>query len=140
GGKVPVGERVRPLRYLSLDADGVDVERGRIHVRQHGLGAGVNDRVDGGAEGQGRRDDLVSRPNIGGEDAQVKGRRAGVHGYGEARLLVRAKVLLESGDFGAGAQPSGLQTVENLFLFLFADQRRPENQELVGATDGSGGG
>src|SRR5262245_13689495 len=31
-GKVHGEARLRPLRYLSLDADGIDVERARVHV------------------------------------------------------------------------------------------------------------
>src|SRR6266852_4334820 len=53
-----------------------------------------------------------------------------------ACLRILAKFALESGDFRASAEPAGLQTVENLSLLFIADQRRSENQEVLGTANG----
>ncbi len=59
---------------------------------------------------------------------------AGVHGNGILRGLVIAKLALELSHFGTGSEPPGFQAVEDLLLLVSADQRRPEDQKILGRT------
>ncbi len=81
-----------------LDLLGIDVVGGRIHVDEHRGGAGMVDGVDGGDEGVGHRDDLVTGPDPHRPQDQLQGREARVDPDTVADPAVGGELLLEGHD------------------------------------------
>ena len=61
--KVHRHDRLRPRRDPARDVLNVEVERGRVDVREHGRRAAAGDRLGGRVERERRADDLVARPD-----------------------------------------------------------------------------
>src|SRR6266851_3264813 len=65
--------------------------------------------------------------------------RAGIHGNGILRCFIIAKLTLKLSHLRTGSEPPGFQAVEDLLLLVSADQRRSEDQEILGRTSWFGG-
>ena len=114
-----------------LDGCGIDGLRFGIDVRKHGCGPGVDDRIDGRAEGHGRADDLVAVPEIEREAGQMQARRARVQGRGLSDALVGREIMLELVDLGTRAEPRGAQAVEHFVHFRLFDEGLRKNEKCV---------
>ncbi len=130
-GEVDGQDRPGARRETRLDLGGFDVHRLGVHVGEHGRGAGVDDGVDRGAEGQRRGDHLVAGPHPRREERQVEGRRARVHGDGVRGVLVGGEVALEPRHLGAGAEPSAAEAVDDLGDLDVLEGRGPKDQEVI---------
>ena len=120
--------RLRPRRDLRLDLLRVDVVVVEADVGEDGLRALEEDRVDGGAEGERRRDHLVALADAGGHEHEMQARRAGADGDGVLAADVVAEALLEEARLRAGRQPAGADGIDDLRDLLFGDVRLAERQ------------
>src|SRR6185312_16210511 len=74
-------------------------ERDRIDVDEHRARAGVADRRDGGDEGERHGDHFVAVADAGGEQREMQGAGAGVHGDAVIGGVERGELALEQLDF-----------------------------------------
>ena len=81
-GLVHQDHRARALGQQRLDRGRGEVQRRRVHVGEHRLGADVACRVRGGDEGQRGNDDLVSGADARRDHGQVQACRAGGDRHG----------------------------------------------------------
>ena len=111
-------------RDRGLDGGRGERERERVDVCEHGGRAGDGDRVGGGREGEGGNDDLVTRTDPGGEQAQVQGRGPRVNRDGpRPGHQGGAELFLEGGDLGAlGDHARAHDSCDRVDLLL-ADER-----------------
>ena len=99
-------DRARARRDRAPTSSGSMFMVDRIDVGEHRRRAGVNDRVDGRAEGQRRRDHLVARPEPAARSERCS---AAVHEFTAtacAAPLYAREVLFEPRDLRPGAEPS----------------------------------
>lgn len=78
---------------------------------------------------------FVARADVCCENAQMESRCAGIHRHGIPRLLIVAKLALESSDFRAGSKPTGFKAIEDFALLIVANQWRSENEKIVSTTN-----
>ena len=102
-----------------------------IDISEHGLGADVQDAVDGGAEGQWRSDDFVSRSDAQAEQGQMQRSGAGTHGQGMASGCIGAEFLFETSDPLAAGEPPRAQRRYDLVDFFLADRRTADRDEFL---------
>ena len=88
-----------PARHLAGDLAGVEVERLRIDVGEHGTRPEAGDDARGGEERKGGRHDLVARTHPEGHQRDEQGIRSGRDPDGGARLAKPGELGLERGDF-----------------------------------------
>ena len=134
-GEMHDQHRPGALADRRLDRRGIDVHAGRIDVGQDRRGAAVDDRVHRGAEGQRRGDDLVARPEAGGDQAQVQGGRAGVDRDRVPGAAVGGDRVLESPHPGARTEPAAAHGGHDLLDLGVLDGRCAEDQESFGGPD-----
>jgi hypothetical protein len=79
----------------SFQRPGIDVVGCGVYIHEHGPGAGEQDRVGRGDEGEGRGDDLVARPDPMGQQGDVQGGGAGVDRHGVLNADEAGEALLE---------------------------------------------
>ena len=84
-----------------LDQTRVDGVGLRVDVHEHGRGAAVADRRDGGNEGERHGDDFVAGPDAGGEQGQVQRAGARVHANRVISAAIRREFLFEAPDLRA---------------------------------------
>ena len=118
-----------PRSDRALGGSGVEIHRVRIHVREDGAAAGVEDRVRGGAERHRGRDDLVAGGQVQRDARKVKRGRAGVESRPGRHVLVGREVALEARDLRARPEPRLVERVEDLSLLLLSDERLAEHQK-----------
>ena len=106
----------------------IHVERIPFHIHRYRNTAGMNHRVDRGAERHRRDDHLISRFQSDSQATQVQSRRAGVHGHGMANSLVFADQAFEFGHFGARSQPRRAHTTDHLIDFGLFDEGLTKDQ------------
>ena len=115
-----------------LDLARVDIERDRIAIDQHRIGAQVTDHLGGGGEGQRGRDHLVTGADAHGFQRQMQAGGGGIDGNAmHAAAQVVTKLLFEGARFRAGGDPAGTHGMGNGGDFFLAD---------VGAGEGDEGG
>ena len=78
-GEMDRDDRPRPRRDLSLDVEGIEVQRVRGHVGQYGTRSRMNDRRAGGRERERAGDDLGVRFEILGVEREMERRRTRAH-------------------------------------------------------------
>ena len=115
---------------------GVEVHGGGIHIGQNRNRSRVDDGVDGGAKRQGGGDDLVAGFQVKGQDAQMQGRGAGVHGQADGDPAVGGELLFEAGHLRARAQPARTQGGGDLFDFRLAYLGRAEDEKVFLGANG----
>ena len=99
----------------------IDVQRVGVDVDEHGAGAGLDDRLGRGVEGERGGDDLVALADAGRAqgDGQAVGAVGDADGPGGAE--VGGRLLLEGLDVGAQDVAPSAQDVEHRPLDLLAD-------------------
>ena len=121
--------------HRGLRRRGVEVERHRVDVREHGAGALVEHRVGRGDERERRRDDLAVLLDADGAQRQVQPRGAGRDGAGVRRAHARGERLLEGGHARPEREVPGAQDLGDRGLLLGAEDRpRERDHEAAGAT------
>ena len=121
--------RLGALGQAALDVGGVDAEVVRAEdVGEHRLGAAVAGGGRGGDERDRRHDDLVARPDAGGQHREVQGGGAAREGdrVGDAEML--GELALERVGARAHRQPAGAQRRVDRRAVLLA-QREVEERD-----------
>ena len=113
----------RVRRYLLLDARRVEVEIVATDVDEHRAGAGEEDSVRGGGEGEGRRNYFVAGAKAmhgqGGHESSCTRR----YGYRFPRAAERRKALLQLADPFPLRKAFRVERRKHRCLFLVADDR-----------------
>jgi hypothetical protein len=109
----------------------IQVHRDRVDVGEHRCGAGVNDDVGRGTEGERRRHHLVAGADAAGQQREMQRRGARVHGDGMRRPDIRREGLLELPDARTGGQPSRLERRDDLGYFVTAQVGRCERNRSL---------
>jgi hypothetical protein len=115
-------------RDHGLDVLGIEIEI-VADIGEHRGGAGLQDHVDGGAEGERRGDHLVARPDAHCGQRQMHGGRTRVHGQRVLRARVRAESRLELRALRPGGHPPGGQHLGDRRRLLRAQIRRGKGDE-----------
>ena len=113
-----------------FDLAGVDIERDRIAVHQHRIGAQIADHLGGGGKGQGRRNHLVAGADAHGFQCQMQAGRGRVDSNAlHAATQKIAEFLFKGARFRPGGDPAGTHGVGNGGDFFFADVGTGEGDE-----------
>ena len=129
-GVVDRQDRARAGRDRGFHPSGIDVERVRLDVGEHGACADVLDHVGRRGEGHRRGDHLVARPDLQRDERGVERGGARAERERARRLQVRGELRFEATGLGAGGDPARAQRVHDLGDLLLADERRGEGQKL----------
>ena len=123
-----------PWRDGGADGLGGDVQRHRVHVHQHGVGAEVAHHLHRGGEGEGGRDHLVARADAQGFQCEVQagGGRVDGDGLQSAAPQVVGEGLFEGAGLRAGGHPARAQGVGDGGDFGVANVGPGEGEEGLG--------
>ena len=91
----------------------------------------MQDRIHGGAEGDGCRDDFVAGPDFQASQGQVQTGSGGVYRQGRSRTDVTPKFLLKLSRSGTGRQPPRAQRGHHFVDFLVPDGGKVEWNERI---------
>ena len=80
-----------------------------VNIHENRPGAGVTNGRDSGNESEGNGDDFIAGSDIGREQCQVQGARAGVESYPETSIAVGGELFLKGGDFVTQNELAALQ-------------------------------
>ena len=109
----------------------IDKPRTRLRVDQHRRRAGVLDGVGRGDERHRGDEHLVTGTDPEHAQRQDQGRRARGHTPAVRGSDVLGQHLLEPLHLGTGSDPARAQRVDHLRDLRLADQRTPEDKEIV---------
>jgi hypothetical protein len=114
-----------------FDVARIQVHGDRINVGWYRDATGVDDGIDGAAEGQRRRDHLIAWLNACGKKAQLECGGARPDSGDMTHSLERCEIFLELGHPRASADPTRAKAGDDLFDFLIEYLRLSENNKAV---------
>ena len=125
----------RARRDGGRDRIGIEAQRGRVDVDEHGARACAHDHVRGGRPRQRRRDDLVALPVAHPERAQREVHRGGARRDRERErgLGVGRELGLQLTRERPRGQPAGLERAQHVGALLVAEGGRREVEPAVAA-------
>ena len=123
-----------------FDARGIEIEGAAVAIHQDRRRPGVNDGVNGGAEGHRRRDHFVAGADSQRQQREMNCGRPAAYPGRIGCAFVAGELLLEALAPSRQADPVAAQALDDRSDLGLANHGRAEDQPLVTRTDGIAAG